>query len=794
MNESFEQAARYLAPSNDAFWHWTEDGSALVWHDGTTIAFRQEIEAVIDRLAPGGLPRFGAVVLLLAATRDKWESSAGRRTLGGMARGLQHLQTNVEASPGVKGAQVAFAVAARRVQEVLDRLDAVGRLPEEVRHGKLAKGVLAETVFEPAGKSLDAQLSLKICRAIAEGLPAEALAPRVPTEDPLGRFSADAGALQPGIDRIDAESLLLRARTGLDETPSPADFEPPNSDQMRRLLNSLRTDTELAGLARVAQNLMAAAHVPRALHAREELPVGGVSDLSNRGSLDRLLVSELANDPLTLAIRVALNEALYLRRESPPRDPPRRRALLLDCGIRTWGVPRAFGIAAALAFSATADPRSALSAYRATATGAEPINLGARAGLIECMAALEASPHPAAALRPFLDAIADGPDAPSEAILITHPDVLADAEFSASLAGLSGSPTFIATVDRDGEFQLFSYCGAGRRLLAQAKLDLRALFTQPRPATPLIATPNRTTLPAIFAADPFPLLLPCTIKRANALVSEQFGLVGVSGDGRLLQWASSTKYARQLTATLPPGRPVGLFDERSDPPMIRAAYTQHRLGIVHVLRVGLEEGKPLVERLQLDVPKPNACCMVGSLLCVISTDAVRAFANGSIRCVATIALPDGLIWRAGRFFSERRGDWFALAFDGQQLRFEKVPIANAYFVTWMFDREGLDGPWAVNFDGSVQAAGASRSSFRRLSRERFGKPAHLATAIAWWVRRRRVSLAWTFARKRAGPEPTCPATGLARSCLRKSCGATVMPAWRPSEFRPSSSTARANSV
>ena len=84
---------------------------------------------------------------------------------------------------------------------------------------------------------------------------------------------------------------------------------------------------------------MAAVHVPPALHAQEELPLGGVSDLSNRGPLDRLLVSELANDELTLSVRVALNEALYLRREiaaapapEPPGDPAGR-------GVRMWGVP-----------------------------------------------------------------------------------------------------------------------------------------------------------------------------------------------------------------------------------------------------------------------------------------------------------------------------------------------------------------------------------------------------------------------------------------------------------------------
>jgi len=41
---------------------------------------------------------------------------------------------------------------------------------------------------------------------------------------------------------------------------------------------------------------MAAVRLPRRLAQREELAVGGISDITNRGPLDRLLLSELAHD------------------------------------------------------------------------------------------------------------------------------------------------------------------------------------------------------------------------------------------------------------------------------------------------------------------------------------------------------------------------------------------------------------------------------------------------------------------------------------------------------------------
>ena len=61
---------RLLTAPDSSFWQWKEEGQVIAWADGQTIAFREEVLAVLRRLAPNGLPPFGAVVLLLAATHE----------------------------------------------------------------------------------------------------------------------------------------------------------------------------------------------------------------------------------------------------------------------------------------------------------------------------------------------------------------------------------------------------------------------------------------------------------------------------------------------------------------------------------------------------------------------------------------------------------------------------------------------------------------------------------------------------------------------------------------------------
>ena len=712
-------AALYIAPPAGTFWRWTADAEVLTWADGTTIAFRPELLHVLSRIAPGGLPPFPAVVLLLAACREKWQGPAHRSLIG--------IDPFVERFGPREG-----SATPQWLSVILDGLETVGSLRPELRTGAEAKALLAELVFAaPKGRGSPEDAAL-VVQALAEGLNPEALMGEAPTEGAYHALLKDLEVLREGIARIDEPALLLRTRTGLDRLVAPADLDLPVCDRVRRLLADLRDDRELAGLSRLAHDLMAAIHVPRAMSQRDDLPLGGVSDISNRGTLDRLLISELAHDDLTFAVRIATNEALYMRREAPPRLPPGKRLIVLDAGIRMWGVPRVFATAVGLAFAATADRRLEVLSYRVRGDELEPVDLTSRAGLIAHLDTLEPEPHAGPALSAFVALAREGGDA-SEAILVTHEDAVADPEFVAAASALERT-LYVAVVDRDGGFRLLAWSRRGSRRLSEARLSLEDLLAPPaRPGIggPLLVEGRDPALPEILARMPFPLLLPHPVDARMARWSPAHGVVALTHDGRVMHWRRKGNGAHELSATAPRGTLFGAGIEESghawfmvggypDAHAALEAWTgdvelprRPRAGpALRAIGVDLLSGEcSLTEVPASGYPPLGLCSHLGAVFVIFKRqiDVIDVRTGDRPR---TVAIPAGIRWRCGRFFFQAPDRWHALAYDGSGARLEPVPIAGPNAprgIIALFDRQGCDGPWALCEHGGVVSLASGES-------------------------------------------------------------------------------------
>ncbi|WP_425617735.1 hypothetical protein NA78x_001422 [Anatilimnocola sp. NA78] len=528
-------AAQYLAPIHPPYWKWDERHEAIGWEEGPTITLRQELAIVLAAEQPRGLPPFNAILLLLAACRDSWRESH---------QSLMQIITDISAQQRYMPMWIA---------DVLSALESIHQISKTQLATPRRKAELVAYLFEDQPqRATTADEASSVVKLLSTKGPIDWPENLQPVEFDLWKTIA---VLRDALKKFDAEAFVSWCKTGLSQQLVAANVELTAGERVRSLLAELNDHEELGGLMRLAKQLLAAITLPRPLAEPDDLPLGGVSDITNRGQLDRLLLSELAHDDLTLAVRVATGEALYFRRETPPRSPPLRRAILLDSGLRVWGVPRVFISAVGLALAAAGDEQLEINAFRACGDQLLPVDLTRQSGVEQHLEALEIDLHPGAACRTLQTKCADQ-ECPSDAVIITTDDSLADEDFRRQLRAAHLSDTWIVAVNREGHVRLLELGQRDMVLKREARIDLAAALAPPakKPVAPLVV--KNPELPAFCSHQPaiFPLRLPhhLTVDRMWSIGDR--GALSFSKDGRLSWWTATSLGPQILTQNFPQGR------------------------------------------------------------------------------------------------------------------------------------------------------------------------------------------------------------------------------------------------
>jgi hypothetical protein len=690
-------AASYFSNVTRPYWEWQDDNNVVAWtvgrpgdsswSTGATIVFRGELLKVFQRLQSISLPPFGSVVLLMAACRDAWNDETDK--LGLLAGVLK------------TGRRVDRLELLNRVFEGLQRVRA---LPANLRSSPEAKAEIAAMVFENQVEPPSPGAYELLLQALEHGF--DEAAAKVQKVDIVDRLLRDLAWLDQGLTRIDATALAIRLKTGIEAAVVPVEVEVPVLGSARSLISELQDDPELGGVARLAKLLSATVNLPRPLSLPEELPLGGVSDISNRGMLDRLLLSELANDDQTLSVRVAMNEALYLRREVPPRPPARRRVILLDSGIRMWGVPRLFAASVGLALAAGADLDADVTVLRAAGSATDAVDFTTAAGLTDHLAALDARIHPGetlAAIRRLVDEAEDAIDV----VVVTASDVVADRAFQRALAEAQFENVHLAVVDRSGDFALHLQTLRGRKLLKQASFALDDIFAPTkRPKQKLLDDP-RDDLPAIFGAKPFPLRLSVPVDADRSWFVKIYGTMTYTRDGRLMLWDTKSRGALEVGEGLPEGDlhwgATRLEDQQG---LVAVIGKRSRHGL-RALFVDLNPFKSFCETvvLESEIEQPKHVYVHQGYVFIADVLNVNVCdpKTGALLAKRSLA---GLTHVHSRFYKFSRSHevlWKALAFDGSNVALVEIckELRVQQQIVSMFDGDDFEGPCAVLRSGSL---------------------------------------------------------------------------------------------
>lgn len=678
----------YFGPPDSQFWQWQDHGESFGWIDGKTIAFSNEIAAILQQFSSSEPPRIGALLLLVAATRSTW-SVDGSET-GLLADVL---------APSVHSTKDADFTDTELLQRVLRGLHRVRSLDDSIRTSLDSKKAIAELVFENHVSEYSAFDAQQISNALRPGL-ASFLAgkPAEVSEQYIAiSLKKDLWQLVLGLDRVTETTVRTRMTTGLGSLPNAALIEdlPPNL-ATRSLLEELDNSDEFRGLAHIAKRLLAVTNLPRNFSTMVDQELGGFSDITNRGTPDRLLLSELAQDGLTLAVRVAMNEAMYLHRENPPSVPRTNRQLLIDSGVRAWGINRIFSTAAAMAFAATVPEGARLDVWRGSGKTLCPVDLSTKKGLLDHLSALESDPHLADVL-PELNQMIQTSDGNVETIVIMPEDSYTDPSLSDAFRKLDKKHLFVATVNPSGEFEIHHLRNRNPKPVRRSVIDLEQIAgfdSQP------IDHNRKEQLPAVFRAQPFPFYLSSVAEIGASWAIGNRGALSVTNDGRLLYWETQGQGGEQLFDQMPRGTLLWA-DSSTHGGFVRFLFgTSKRATLFH-----LELVSGNVTGIELEtLPTHRFISHNGTLfrychrqrkVCEIN------FRTGE--ATNEFKIPSRFRFEHQRFLVDQENNWHALSHNGQAITLENFSPENSAddVIVAMWDAVGFEGPLALTTAGEI---------------------------------------------------------------------------------------------
>ncbi len=301
------------------------------------------------------------------------------------------------------------------------------------------------------------------------------------------------------------------------------DVKPPAN---RGTLDDLvRQRPRLAGALPLVGTMVSALTMPPRRRTPPELPLGGYADVTNRGEPELLLPSQFALDADEFIRRFAEKELLFFRKEEPHQRTREQLVLLVDQGVRTWGVVRLALSAAVLAFRKLAERKKLPFRIRFGSDVGQTFLFAAPNGKQECL------PHEQCDLKALVDILEtsdlaldpaalvaeemnDAQTQDADIVLLTHPRSLRSQQVQSAGAGFPDNKRLFAlTVDEEGSAR-FGQLRHGEEVpISRFRVNFHSTETPPTPL-PADAT--------MWTGDIEPVLYPFSIGPFRKITAVNF--------------------------------------------------------------------------------------------------------------------------------------------------------------------------------------------------------------------------------------------------------------------------------
>jgi len=456
----------YFQPYQNYFWEWeftSGNHSAMaVVVDGPSIAYLDVIKDLIDDLNGDSLPSIGALFLLLYATRPQAKVSH----LDSLRHFFQELRSR---KTGIKAGFVTFD-SAMKLLHLLRELPEFAKTEtnRKIIISSLLKdciGHLGETSYSQIKKDVYESDFLKQLKKVRKRK----------NDVPKHVFYQDVRILSVISAQYSSQECVLGLLSK--ETPladnKEVELELEHIYRLPDFVNILKGNSTLFKAGGLIKYLWSGMNLPKQDENKGHQPLGGVSDLTNTGDFDRILISEFAYSEDVFLSRLVNHEILFLDRETPPQKQIKTSIYLLDISLTTWGVPKIIELALFLSFvsqkKSNHNNRLVLIGEEAKEEPFSTLN-----DLINVHNSIDGCLLSTQGIQTFLEAYEL--DKQTEVVVLTSNESYEMLEFQKEINAYREKIDLVITASRFGEIKVWSYAELEKYIIKDLTIPLKELW------------------------------------------------------------------------------------------------------------------------------------------------------------------------------------------------------------------------------------------------------------------------------------------------------------------------------
>jgi len=457
----------YFQSYQNYFWEWNtdrdiRDESLYNEHNLISIpnvgaiAYRAYIIGILKELKDQGFPPFGSFLLALYALQD------GYLNLDGV---FYHLKKQKEKT------------YLNDVELAITFLENVSNVGRSFKRGQ-NKIILLKTIFKDGHNNISSGASDLIIRRF-EKRPhiISAAANKIELTQPV--VNKDIKTLAILQDRFPTTEAIINAMRNEVEIPDLEDEvvkEETTVDTDKDFIQQLVEDPKTFQVGSLIKRIWSGLKIPMRHLSAGDQPIGGVSDMTNKGDFHRMLLSEFANEDEVFMNRVANNEALYIQRKIPPEENIFERVILIDTSLRNWGTPKVLAFASAIAVIKHPKAHSECQVFALGETNI-PINLDNVEKVVDHLNQVSPVLEVSAALEKFFNEEHSQKDL--EVFFITNQENLSNQNLQKVIHENRDRLKFLVTTSADGELNFYKHHKGTRKHIQKIVLPLKELWSNP---------------------------------------------------------------------------------------------------------------------------------------------------------------------------------------------------------------------------------------------------------------------------------------------------------------------------